>query len=170
MLIRYLSKNSITQVNKGAFSGLTSMKGLTMFHNKVSELGSLAFYGLDSITVLSIQHNLITSCSKDAFANLKAIKGIYLQYNKIQSLVSWHAMLRQRLHTDMQNKLKRGAPWAARINGPDGSLCQQYDRCAAACVGVCCDAMRCHSALRMHPARACTGEVNTRMRMQFLRM
>ena len=81
-----LSSQSINELAAGDFAGLTALKTLNLFHNKLTALPDDVFDGLTSLTKLNLDHNRLPGLPDDVFDGLTSLKVLYLNDNKLPGL------------------------------------------------------------------------------------
>lgn len=77
---------SAASVNENHFKGLTKLRTLSLFHNKIENIASDAFADLVSLEYLDLDDNRIHFLGKYTFASLNALKKLNLDINEIQYL------------------------------------------------------------------------------------
>ena len=81
-----LSSQSINELAAGDFAGLTALKTLNLFNNKLPALPDDVFAGLTALKTLNLDHNKLTALPDDVFAGLTALKVLYLNDNRLPAL------------------------------------------------------------------------------------
>lgn len=74
---------SVTSVNEIHFKGLSNLRTLSLFHNKIEKIASDAFFDLVNLEYLDLDDNRIHFVGKKTFASLKALKKLNLDINEI---------------------------------------------------------------------------------------
>lgn len=77
---------SVTSV-KNHFKGLSKLKSLNLFANKIDQITSDAFVDLVRLERLNLGQNKIRSLGNNIFATVRALKGLFLHSNEIASLL-----------------------------------------------------------------------------------
>lgn len=72
---------------KNHFKGLSKLRSLNLFANKIDQITSDAFVDLVRLERLNLGQNKIRSLGKNIFAKLLALKGLFLHSNEIASLL-----------------------------------------------------------------------------------
>ena len=84
----WLNNNSLSDLQPGAFEGLTNLKNLLLFQNKFTELRQDVFVGLHSLLYVDLRLNLLTSFQSDVFRGLTKLLNLALDFNKFAELKS----------------------------------------------------------------------------------
>jgi len=77
---------NISQVEVGAFEGLTMLVRLSMWHNEISEIIKGTFGKMSSLKYLILKRNRIEHLEVDVFSGLVKVKAIHLEENKLKYL------------------------------------------------------------------------------------
>ena len=81
-----VSREKITWLKVGDFSGLTSLEVLWLSHNSLTSLPEGIFNGLLSLEVIDLLENNINSIPSNMFKGLTSLKRLDLQGNRLTSL------------------------------------------------------------------------------------
>ena len=81
-----LSRQSITSLQSGDFSGLTALQGLDLANNALTSLPAGVFNGLTMLENLERYANSLTSLPASVFDGLTALETLYLYRNSLTSL------------------------------------------------------------------------------------
>ena len=81
-----VSREKITSLKVGDFSGLTSLEVLWLSHNSLTSLPEGMFNGLSSLEVIDLLENNINSIPSNMFKGLTSLKRLDLQGNRLTSL------------------------------------------------------------------------------------
>jgi hypothetical protein len=83
-----LADNSMSSVEDGVFTGLTSLLTLQLQGNRLTAVDSGLFKGLLMLSYLDLSENLLFSLDEDLFKDLKNLKHLRLDYNSIYYIPS----------------------------------------------------------------------------------
>ncbi|KAM7390160.1 hypothetical protein PAMA_008370 [Pampus argenteus] len=93
-----LRRNWITQIDEGAFAGLSSLKTLNLNNNRLSKLGDYVFNGLSKLTELRIISNGIKTVAPTSFMSLTSLKFLDISYNKLNRVAKFNSILQHLPH------------------------------------------------------------------------
>ena len=81
-----LSSQSIDDLAAGDFAGLTELKTLNLFNNKLTALPDDVFDELTALKTLNLDHNELNTLPDGVFERLTALQVLYLNENKLTTL------------------------------------------------------------------------------------
>ncbi|XP_031697548.1 toll-like receptor 13, partial [Anarrhichthys ocellatus] len=90
-----LKRNYISQIHRGAFVDLISLKKFNLNNNRLVVLGDDLFQGLSNLTELRLIHNRIKSVSSTSFKSLTSLTFLDISKNKLYHLTKVHTILQQ---------------------------------------------------------------------------
>lgn len=81
-----LNKNHLESVGRQAFTGLSNMTRLSLFHNKISRVDDDAFNGLRSLGSLNLMENQLKKVPSKAIRQLGGLEKLELAKNRIADI------------------------------------------------------------------------------------
>ncbi len=81
-----LKNKSISSLNSGDFSGMTSLNILHLQNNSLTSLPEDIFNGLSSLVKLYLENNALTSLPEDVFDGLSSVDNLWISENDLTSL------------------------------------------------------------------------------------
>ena len=84
--LRVSDNAGLTTLQAGDFTGMTSLKWLTLERNSLSSLPSGIFSDLTSLTRLDLDNNKLTALPANVFDNLTSLQKLFLNSNHLGSL------------------------------------------------------------------------------------
>ena len=82
----YLGANQLTSLPEKLFAGLSSLKDLYLHTNRLTSLPEKLFAGLSSLAQINLHTNQLTSLPEKLFAGLPSLTQLYLRNNRLTSL------------------------------------------------------------------------------------
>ena len=84
--VLWLSHNSLTSLPEGIFNGLLSLKAIDLLYNNINSIPSNMFKGLTSLKRLDLQGNRLTSLSTKWFDDLSSLETLSFNGNSLTEL------------------------------------------------------------------------------------
>ncbi len=81
-----LGFNWISEIDKNAFHGLSSLQTLVLFKNQMSTISNGTFTGLNNLQKLNLELNNLTQISAATFTGLTNLQILSLSYNQISQI------------------------------------------------------------------------------------
>ena len=84
--IHFDGNNLLERIQTNAFTGLKSLKTLSLTDMRLSTIHPKTFEGLDALVFLNLSTNLISTLMEDAFLGLDSLQVLDLRHNRIQEV------------------------------------------------------------------------------------
>ena len=84
----WINDNKLTEIRGDMWVGLTSLKELYIFNNKIATLHQGAFKPLSEVQAIWMWQNELTVIKREMWEGLQSLKRLYLENNKIDTIKS----------------------------------------------------------------------------------
>lgn len=84
--VPYSQNNNLTELPRGAFTGLETLTNLALFDNSIKNISDYAFEGLYGLVQLCLQENELVHLSSRAFKGTFALSYLWLDSNNLKSI------------------------------------------------------------------------------------